>query len=110
MSNQRLLSATIKPEVQAINPDGPRKKIRESIQIKKYINQSVKEEHRKQPSGEEPLLKKQPSGEVLWVKPVDSPYVKAEWTPICKAKTTTWVPIDKPPSFFSYFTDVEKKN
>lgn len=76
MSNQRLLSATIKPEVQAINP----------------INQSVKEELRKQPSGEEPLLKKQPSGEGRWVKPVDSPYVEAEWTPICKAKTTTWVP------------------
>ena len=34
MSNQRLLSATIKPEVQAINPDGPRKKIHQSIQIK----------------------------------------------------------------------------
>ena len=108
MSNQRLLSATIKPEVQAINPDGPRKKIHQSIQIKKYINQSVKEVSSKQPSGEEPLLKKQPSGEGRWVKPVDSPYVEAEWTPICKAKTTTWVPIDNPPSFFSYFTDEEK--
>ena len=95
MSNQRLLSATIKPEVQAINPDGPRKKIRESIQIKKY--QSIKEEP-----------KKQPSGEGRWVKPVDSPYVEAEWTPICKAKTTTWVPIDNHPTFFSYFTDEEK--
>ena len=31
MSNQRLLSATIKPEVQAINPDGPRKKIHKKI-------------------------------------------------------------------------------
>ena len=100
MSNQRLLSATIKPEVQAINPDGPRKKIHQSIQIKKY--QSIKEEPKKQPSGEEP------SGEGRWVKPVDSPYVEAVWTPICKAKTTTWVPIDNPPSFFSYFTDEEK--
>ena len=99
MSNQRLLSATIKPEVQAINPDGPRKKIHQSIQIKKY--QSIKEEPKKQPSGEEP------SGEGRWVKPVDSPYVKAEWTPICKAKTTTWEPIANPPKFFSYLEKFE---
>ena len=98
MSNQRLLSATIKPEVQAINPDGPRKKIHQSIQIKKSINQSVKEE---------PLLKKQPSGEGRWVKPVDSPYVEAVWTPICKAKTTTWEPIANPPKFFSYLEKFE---
>ena len=106
MSNQRLLSATIKPEVQAINPDGPRKKIRESIQLKKYINQSIKEEDTKPLFSQD--TKKQPHGEGWWVKPVDSPYVEAEWTPICKAKTTTWVPIDNPPSFFSYLTDEEK--
>ena len=48
MSNQRLLSITIKSEVQAINPDGPRKKIHQSIQIKKEsINQLIKEETRK---------------------------------------------------------------
>ena len=40
MSNQRLLSVTIKPEVQAINPDGPCKKIHQSMQIKS-INQSI---------------------------------------------------------------------
>ena len=42
MSIQRLLSVTIKPDIQAINPDGPRKKRRSSINTdKKRVYQSI---------------------------------------------------------------------
>ena len=83
MSNQRLLSVTIKPEVQAINPDGPRKK----------IHQSIKEEDTQKPPVSPIPKKHHPSGEDWWVKPVDSPYVEAVRTPKCTANTTTWKPI-----------------
>ena len=118
MSNQRLLSVTIKPEVQANNPDDTRKKNHQSIQIKS-INQSIKEEDtqnvstskdtQKPPvSKHAPIPKKHhPSGEGWWVKPVDSPYVEAVWTPKCTAKTTTWEPIANPPKFFSYLEKFE---
>ena len=61
MSNQRLLTVTIKPEVHAINPDGTRKKIHQSIQIKSSINQLIKEEDTLKPPVSQDT-KKHPSG------------------------------------------------
>ena len=54
MSNQR----RIKPEVQSINPDGPRRNNHQSIQIKKEsINQSIKEDNQNQKIVQLHLLK-----------------------------------------------------
>ena len=89
-----------------------------NLKSKHQINQSIKEEDtqrgstskdtqkppvskhapiHKQPSGAGAPIPKQPSGEGWWVKPVDSPYEEAAWTPKCTAKTTTWEPIAKTP-------------
>ena len=115
MSNHRLLSVAINPDVQAINPDGPRKKIHQYIQMKKEsINQSIKEDTQKPTTSTSkhltaPISKKQQrSGEGWWVKPMDCPYVDAVWTPKCAAKTTTWKLIANPPKKKIYFTSDEE--
>ena len=113
MSNQRLLSVTIEPEVQSINNDGPRKKNHQSKQIKKEsINQSIKEDTQKptdstsKATAQVNQKKKQPSGEGWWVKPVDRTYVETVRTPKCSENTTTTKA--NPPNFFYFLRDDEE--
>ena len=118
MSNQRSKDVKIKPEVLAINNDGPPKKIHQSIRLIKessVINQSIKQytQDCQKPItstgyGTTSIPKKhQCSGEGWWVKPVDSPYVEAVWVPKCTAKTRSREPIPNPPKFFYISGDEE---